>query len=200
MRVFQIQQQIARIATTMTVKVIAVHASGVGPTGTVDVQPLVNQIDGRGQATPHGIIFGVPYCRIQGGENAVIIDPGVGDNGLVGFCSRDISSVKATRAQANPGSRRQFDWADAIYIGGMLNGTPTNYIAFSPGVITIHSPTKVRIEAPLVEATGDLHVTGAITAGYGGGDQIGLQSHTHTQGNDSHGDTEAPTSAPTPGT
>jgi phage gp45-like len=26
---------------------------------------------------------------------------------------------------------------------------------------------------------GDLHVTGAVIAGYGGGDQVGLQTHTH---------------------
>lgn len=28
---------------------------------------------------------------------------------------------------------------------------------------------------------GDLHVTGAVIAGYGGGDQVGLQTHDHTQ-------------------
>lgn len=42
--------------------------------------------------------------------------------------------------------------------------------------------------------------TGNIIAGAGTGDQVGLQTHTHTQPNDSHGDTEQPTSAPTPGT
>jgi phage gp45-like len=48
--------------------------------------------------------------------------------------------------------------------------------------------------------TGDLHVTGAIIAGFGGVDQVGVQTHTHKQGNDSHGDTEVPTDAPTAGT
>jgi phage gp45-like len=47
---------------------------------------------------------------------------------------------------------------------------------------------------------GDLHVTGAVIAGYGGADQVGLQTHGHKQGNDSHGDTEVPTDAPTAGT
>jgi hypothetical protein len=28
--------------------------------------------------------------------------------------------------------------------------------------------------------TGDLHVTGAVIAGYGSGDQVGLQTHTHS--------------------
>lgn len=47
---------------------------------------------------------------------------------------------------------------------------------------------------------GNLTVTGDITAGYGGADQIGVRTHTHTQAPDSHGDTEEPTSAPTAGT
>jgi phage gp45-like len=48
--------------------------------------------------------------------------------------------------------------------------------------------------------TGDLHVTGAVIAGYGGADQVGLQTHKHTQGDDGHGDSEVATNAPTAGT
>lgn len=48
--------------------------------------------------------------------------------------------------------------------------------------------------------TGDLHVTGAVIAGFNGGDQVGLQTHSHTQGVDGHDDAEAPTNPPTPGT
>jgi phage gp45-like len=47
---------------------------------------------------------------------------------------------------------------------------------------------------------GDLHVTGAVIAGYGGADQVGVQTHKHAQGNDSHGDIQIPTNAPTAGT
>lgn len=47
---------------------------------------------------------------------------------------------------------------------------------------------------------GDFRATGAVIAGFGTGDQVGLQTHTHQQGNDSHGDTEVPTEAPTGGT
>lgn len=48
--------------------------------------------------------------------------------------------------------------------------------------------------------TGDLAATGAVVAGSGGADQVGLQTHTHTQPNDSHGDVEGATNAPTAGT
>lgn len=47
---------------------------------------------------------------------------------------------------------------------------------------------------------GDFHATGVVIAGFGGGDQVGLQTHIHSQGNDSNGDTEVPTNAPTRGT
>lgn len=41
---------------------------------------------------------------------------------------------------------------------------------------------------------GDIKTAGAVIAGFGTGGQVGLQTHVHTQSNDSHGDTEAPTS------
>jgi len=48
--------------------------------------------------------------------------------------------------------------------------------------------------------TGNIHTAGAMIAGYGTGGQVGLQTHTHTQPDDSHGDVEGPTAAPTGGT
>ena len=47
---------------------------------------------------------------------------------------------------------------------------------------------------------GNIQTAGSITAGVGTGDQVGLQTHGHTQGPDSHGDTEEAIGAPTPGT
>ncbi len=67
-------------------------------------------------------------------------------------------------------------------------------------IVVVTAGTELRITAPLVTVSGDLHVAGAVVAGYGGADQVGLQTHRHTQGVDGHGDTEAPISAPTAGT
>ena len=81
------------------VQVVAVtNDGGVEPVGFVDVHPMVAQVDGKGQPTPHGVIYGLPYIRVQGGSNAVILDPQVGDIGLAVFCAQDISKVKATKA------------------------------------------------------------------------------------------------------
>ena len=51
-----------------------------------------------------------------------------------------------------------------------------------------------------LNVTGAITATGEITAKSGGGSSVTLSGHTHTQGVDSHGDTEVPTNSPTAGT
>lgn len=180
---FLISQALGRMATATLVEVKAVNIGAQ----TVDMQILVNQVDGAGNATPHATIYGVPYVRLQGGANAVILDPVVGDIGLAVFASRDISSVKVNKAAANPGSRRVFDYADGLYVGGVLNGTPTQYVKFTGAGIEVLSPTQITLTAPTIELDGAVHMTGALTgaatADFDGnvtGDGIGLSTHKHT--------------------
>ncbi len=52
--------------------------------------------------------------------------------------------------------------------------------------------TKMIVDADL-EVTGDVTADGEVTAG-----TIELTTHTHTQPNDSNGDTQSPTNVPTP--
>ncbi len=47
-RDFHIRQVLGQVRTSVPVKIIAVHGGGVGAAPTVDVQPLINQIDGQG--------------------------------------------------------------------------------------------------------------------------------------------------------
>lgn len=179
---FIVRQIMGRMATATLVQV-----KTVDPTAkTVSIQPMVNQLDGFGKAVPHGTINNVPYFRLQGGLNAVIIDPAVGDIGVAVFGHTDLSSVKQTKKVANPGSRRRFDWADAIYMGGVLNGAPTQFLQIAAdavtitgtGTVTINAPTgvtvntntatitasdSVTLDTPTVHATGDITCDGKIT-------------------------------------
>lgn len=149
---FMVQQALAKMQTATLVRVEAcTNSGGLPPVGFVDVTPLVNQIDAQGNPTPHVTIHNVPYFRLQGGANGIIIDPQKGDIGVCVFASRDISKVKGSKRQANPGSFRQYSFSDGMYLGGMLNGTPTQYVQFSAAGIKIHSPTAVVLEAPVVE-------------------------------------------------
>lgn len=149
---FLIWQTLRSISGAKLVKIMAVtNAGGVAPVGFVDVQPLVNQLDGFDNTVEHGTVYHLPYFRLQGGANAVILDPQINDIGVAIVEDRDISSVKANKAQSNPGSKRIFDLADGLYIGGFLNGTPSQYICFSAAGIAMLSPTKITMTAPLVE-------------------------------------------------
>lgn len=148
---FVIWQILKSISGARLVQVKGVtNSGGVVPVGFVDVQVLVNQLDGWNNAVPHGTIYHLPYFRLQGGTNAVIIDPQVGDIGVAIVEDRDISSVKANKAQANPGSKRIFDLADGLYLGGFLNGAPQQYFQFSSAGIAIVSPTKISMSAPTI--------------------------------------------------
>lgn len=188
---FAIQRALSKMQTVTLVKIQACTNDGdLAPFGFVDVLPLVNQIDGSvpPNPTPHITVHGLPYFRIQGGANGIIIDPQVGDIGIAVFASRDISSVKANQAQANPGSFRQFDFADGIYLGGVLNGVPSQYVRFSASGIEIVSPTQITLTAPNIALNGalamsggnatiaeTLSVTGDVVAA-----GISVQEHTHT--------------------
>lgn len=131
-------QLIARISTMKLVKVLAVNPTAPGR-GTVDVQPMVNQIDGDNRATPHGTVYGIPYRSWQYGKNAILADPAVDDMGMMVCADRDISAVKATNDIGPPGSSRQYDIADGVYLGGML-GTedPEQYVKFADDGIILH--------------------------------------------------------------
>ncbi len=236
------------------VQVRAVHSNGeVAEAGTVDVLPLVNQVDGNGNPTSHGTVYGIPWSRSQGGKNAVICDPAVDDVGYVVASDRDITNIKKTRKRANPGSARRFDLSDGVYAGGALNVAPEQYLVFtatgvrlvdksgnsvvmSPDGMTLTDSNgnvvsmaaggiamtpksgdpvtvngnvvvtgNLRLEGNIESQNGgtyagDLKTSGNVIAGFGGGDQVGLQTHSHAQGNDGHGDYEQPTNAPTAGT
>jgi hypothetical protein len=169
---FIIQQALSKVQTATVVKVIACsNAGGVSLVGTVDVQILVNQISGQKVATPHVTMYGLPYLRIQGGANAIIIDPQPGDIGIAVFASRDITNVKSTKAQASPNTFRTHDFADGMYLGGLLNGAPSQYVQFTATGISVVSPNAVSVTAPsvTVNSSGTISIIAPDVAAYNTG-------------------------------
>jgi hypothetical protein len=169
---FIISQYVAQMATATLVRVIScTNSGGLSPWGMVDVQPVISQLAGDNTAVQHQRIFRLPYCRIQGGKNAVIIDPEAGDLGAAIFAARDISALKQQEAidqvaagdirGVPPSSDRQFSMADGLYLGGFLNAVPEQFVRFSTDGIEVVSPTKIRLAAPTIEiaATGSVSVT-----------------------------------------
>lgn len=192
---FIIQQLISRIRTTTMVVVtdVTVPQDKLAPIGRCSIRPLVQQIDGNNNVYSRGEIKNVPYLRVQGGKNAVIIDPVVGDIGLAGFCDRDISMVKRTGESAAPNTRRQYDINDAVYMFTCMGGMPEQYIHFTKDEIHISATTKITITSPQVDISGGLSVGRQIVAqGNITGDNIidnrgsmaqmrvAFNGHTHT--------------------
>lgn len=200
---FMIRQLLNQMNTVAVVQVLGTSNAGeVAEVGTVDVRILVNLTDGNQQSFPHDIIYKVPVFRLQGGNNAIIIDPEVGDIGLAAFADHDISSVIANKSDiidnqttVNPGSQRRFDFADALYFGGFLNVVPLQYLRFridgvelvdlnnnkittTPNGITLQDTNGNSIDmGPSgIVIVGDVHTNGAL---FNNGVDVG-STHVHS--------------------
>lgn len=201
---FFFQRMMMGVATAKLVTVISCTNTGADAAiGTVNVQPLVNQMDGYNNAEPHGTIYSLPYFRYTGGVSAVILDPVAGDIGVIVCCDRDTSSALRTGQTANPGSRRTFDLADGLYIGAFLSQVPTQFVRFSAagiqvkdisgstitmaggGIALVPENGIVAVTGSItttggVTATGNVLASGAVQAGVGTADLVGLQGHVHS--------------------
>jgi hypothetical protein len=177
-----VRQVIAGKAFAGPVKVINVHGGGPNSTPTVDVQPQVNQVDGLGNPTPHGIIKGMAVFRLQAGVAGIIVDPVAGDIGDAIICDRDISTVAATKGQSNPGSFRTNSWSDGVFFGSLFGGILTTYIQVLAGGVNIITTGTLTFSATnaTLDGSGNLTVKGDITAGAGGADSVTLQHHEHS--------------------
>lgn len=143
---------------------------GIAPNLVVDVMPLVTRTDPSGATIQNSEIFNVPVFRLQRGASAIIMNPVPGDIGMIAICDRDNSIARANRKQSVPGSKRMHSKSDALYLGGFLNQTPTQYVEFADNKINIVAPNGVNITTP------DMYVSGNIRAGGDITDNVGTQS------------------------
>lgn len=51
----------------------------------IDVRPMVMGVAADGSPVEHEVIYNLPVWRLQGGSNAVIMPPHVGDIGFLGI-------------------------------------------------------------------------------------------------------------------
>ena len=198
---FAIKMALGRVRTALPVKVMAVTAGGAADQWAVDIQPIVNQVDGAGNGVAHKTIKGIPVANLSGVNGSVSVKPAVGDLGFIVCADRDMSAAIKAKGAANPSSRRMHDLCDAVYYGGFggLN-TSANQVLITDSGITLNSAKTVTINAPNgatitgnVTVTGTITATGSITAGHGGADQVGLQTHKHSGVSTGGGSTLAPT-------
>jgi len=117
--------------------------------GFVTVQPMVLDVDTNSIVLDQSPAYNVPYMRMQGGVSAIILDPVVGDIGVALYAQKDITTIKRTLQPSPASTDRVFSTADGLYLGGFLNGAPTQYVQFlaSAAGINIVSPGNINLNA-----------------------------------------------------
>lgn len=136
-----------KINTCEVVKVVSVNSDK----NEVAVIPVVKNVDAKGDAIEESTVYGIKYFRWQYGKNSIIAEPVEGDIGLMVVSKRDISKIDAGIVD----SRRRFNLADGIYIGGIcgFNQAPTQYIKFDDNGIEIKSDKEIKVNAQTITAT-----------------------------------------------
>lgn len=157
---------------------IVTAVRGEAPNLVVDVKPIVTQVNQSNKMIENSDVYSIPVWRLQRGSSAIIMNPVPGDIGLVAVCDSDISIARANRKESAPGSRRTHSKSDGIYLGGLMNMPPDQFIEFADGALNITSPNPVNITCskanviapdgvemttPLLKVNGDIEATGNIT-------------------------------------
>jgi hypothetical protein len=209
------------IRTAVPVQVMAVHPGSGNPPaiGTVDIQPLIQTVDGTGKRWNLGITYGAPFCRIQAGNTAIVVDPSEGDIGLAVACDRDISSLLSAANLAiaqgmpvqpsGPGSARTHDISDLVYLFSIISAAEiTQYILANADGIKLLSPNTITIQGqqinlvgPVTQTNGDVSIQTQVTVPtviattdvLAGPEEISSVNHTHTSATPG-----SPTSPPIP--
>lgn len=148
---------------------------GTAPNLVVDVLPLVADVRSEDQTIiPGSEVFNIPVWRLQRGNSAIIMNPVVGDIGMIAIADTDTTVARSSRKESVPGSGRRHSLSDAIYLGGLLNAIPNQVIEFADGSINIRTPNPVNINCSSANITAPegvtlttpvVHVTGSIIAG-----------------------------------
>lgn len=162
---FAIEQLLVQKHTMTIVKVLSCTGEDLPDSiGTVDVMPMITQVNGSGQAVPHGELFQLPYVRVQGGTNGIVIDPKKDDIGLAIFADRDITKVVNTKQVSPPDSRRMMSMSDGVYLGGILNGELSQYIRFAAAGLEIVTPLMTVLASMAIN--GNLSVSSGATGSF----------------------------------
>lgn len=169
-----------RVRGAEIVKVIANNGDG-----TIDVLPIVKNVDAEENAIEETPIFNVKYMEWQYGINAFQAEPAIGDIGLLVVCTKDTKNVKSGIV----GDLGTFELESGIYFGGIkgLNVPATQFIKMDESGIIITTPKTITVNAEenvLVNVTGKASVIAPeINLGIEGGKAIALDGDEVMSGN-----------------
>ena len=145
---FVLQKKFMDLCTMTLAQILAVNNDN-----TLTVKSLLNYKSVSGQPITPPSIFNVPQGAIQGGNAGFITEYQVGDNVLVGFIQRDITSLKTTSTQTTPQLNRMHNIADAFVIC-YWGSAPSIFVKCTSAGIEITAPNlPVNINAQTATIT-----------------------------------------------
>jgi phage baseplate assembly protein gpV len=192
------------------INALKLHADGAAQNSAHMRMGIITSYDPVNNAAivtiqPEGVLSGwLPVGTIGVGASSMVVGPQIGDQVVLhpqeGDAEQWNIGHRVFDAQSMPptavGTGKQVQSGEIA----AFHSSGSYFHLSNDGNVWLQAHGLLNVTAPTTVMTGDLHVTGTVISGYGGSDQVGLQTHTHHQPNDSHGDVEAPTNAPTAGT
>lgn len=170
---------------------------------TVNVQPQILVVDSEGGTIIRGEIKGIPIVTSGAGNFLISFNISVDDLGWIEASDRDISLFKQSYKQSKPNTRRMHNFSDARFVPDIMtnftidaedsdsmviqNRDGSVKISLNSSRIKMQSPSDIEINGAKITPSGDV-----VTAS-----GVSLDNHPHNQSNDSGGNTEQPTDAPT---
>lgn len=164
---------------------------------TVRPQIMVKGTDGS--LTTRAQLASVPIFHAGAGNFVLTFPVKAGDPGWIMASDRDISLYVQSATEAAPNTNRLHKFSDGLFVPDAARKftlDPSNqdnvvlqsldgsvFVALSATTIFMKAPTKVHMDTPLVEMTGDLTVTGTVrgqTDVLSGSGAISGKTHHHT--------------------
>lgn len=169
----------------------------------VSVQPQILVVDSEGGTKIRAEIKGIPVVTSGAGNFLISFNISVGDLGWIEASDRDISLFVQSYSQSKPNTRRMHNFSDARFVPDIMtnftiaeedagalviqNRDGSVKISLNSSRIKMQSPSDIEINGAKITPSGDV-----VTAS-----GVSLNNHPHNQSNDSGGNTEQPTDAPT---
>ena len=135
---FFILKKLLHIHTLTLAKIISINENKTRMT----VQSLINNVSNDNMPHSAPLVYDVPCCSMRGGNAGLIIEYEINDNVLIGYCERQIDSIKRTQCAQTPSLIQTHSLEDAIIIAHWSNTPPAMYVKIIKDKIEIQAVDK----------------------------------------------------------
>lgn len=157
---------------------------------TVSLQPTIQaqiqNAEGTWTNASLPVLEDCPVVFPGGGGFELTFPIAAGDEGIVVFASRCIDAWWQNSGVQPQAELRMHDLSDGMFIPGMFSQARKPAVAPSGSVPQLRNAAGTVVLEFIsggMKLTGNLQVTGSIIGGFGGIDQVGLQTHLHAANN-----------------